>query len=794
MGRKSNAQIKKEKGTLLGSIISVVMSAIILIVAVSKQGPVGIISNNVLNFLFGKFYPILLIISIVYGLAQCFKHKFHFTFYIGVFMFTLGMIILSGILYNNDVVTWSLFLEYLKEGGLSFWKSELQEFGSGILGTGLYILLVSAIERKLTITFTVIGLIIGVFLLIPFDWYKEVFDRQKEARKLRKEEREKERLEAIKEQERIKAEKVKERQLRKEEEARKKEEENLRLAEEMNRQHELEMAKIYEEESHRDEKEEPKKETLDMSSNSAYFINLGERPQKQTNENEVKEEKLELINEDKKVIGKKVIRRNGIYKYPPMELLEKNSDTRKSNANKFNAEEKGRRLIEILKTFDINATLLNTYIGPSVTKFEIKPDTSIKVNKILTIQDNIKMELAAKDIRIEAPISGRNAVGIEIPNAENTPVRMRELVSEIGKNDFNTTFALGKGLLGNNVFCNVTKMPHLLIAGATGSGKSVCENAIITSILMKSNPDAVKLVLIDPKKVEFTPYHDIPHLLWPVITDTKMAIMMLEKLVVIMEQRYEKFASTNSKNIETYNNYVEAYNEDLEDGEEELTKMPYIIVVIDELADLMATSKNEVIGSIQRITQLARASGIHLIVATQRPSTDIINGVIKNNIPSRIAFSMPTAIDSRTILDQVGAERLLGSGDMLYSPQGEPAPIRLQGVYVTDNEIVKITDWVKKQASPNYDDTYYTIMNNNSNTGASAGTMNSSEVDPLYDEVVDFVKTSQKASTSLLQRRFGIGYNRAARLIDTLEEKNVIGPANGSKAREVLLKPDNEEE
>ena len=482
-----------------------------------------------------------------------------------------------------------------------------------------------------------------------------------------------------------------------------------------------------------------------------------------------------------------------IYRLPPISLLDKVNSARGS-ANTASAREKGQKVLEILRNFGIPAELVNTHIGPSVTKFEIKPDSSVKVNRIQNVSDNIKMELAAKDIRIEAPIPGRNAVGIEIPNVEPVPVYMSELMTKIPDKlkDSPLLFVLGKDLLGKGVYCELDRMPHLLIAGATGSGKSVCINTIIMSLIMRNHPDDVKLVLVDPKKVEFTPYHDVPHLLWPVVTDNAIASSLLQRIVAIMEERYDVFAAAGVRKINDYNELVEKNNENLEEGQEPMKKMPFIVVIIDELADMMAIAGKEVELSIQRITQLARACGIHLIVATQRPSTDVITGLIKANIPSRISFAVSSSIDSRTILDQTGAERLLGYGDMLYYPQGESAPIRLQGVYVRDDEIVRVTDFLKKEASPDYDDTYFALVNNQKLNGE--GSKGRQDDDPMMDQVVEYIRESQKASTSLLQRRFGIGYNRAARLIDALEEAGYIGPVNGSKPREVYLKKDEDSE
>ena len=446
---------------------------------------------------------------------------------------------------------------------------------------------------------------------------------------------------------------------------------------------------------------------------------------------------------------------------------------------------KAQRLIEILASFGIDADLIATHIGPSVTKFEIRPESGVKVSKIINIQDNLKMELAAKDIRIEAPIPGRSAVGVEIPNVQSLPVKMRDIIDQIPAKlqDNKLLILLGKDLLGKPVYCSLNKMPHLLIAGSTGSGKSVCMNSIIMSLILRTKPNEVKLLLIDPKKVEFTPYHNIPHLIGPVISDPAQTNNALKILVKIMDERYDLFSKTAVRNIEAYNEKCRNFKD------ENLKELPYIVIVIDELADLMNVAGKEVEGNIQRLAQLARASGIHLIIATQRPSTDVITGVIKTNFPSRIAFSVSNGIDSRTILDQVGAERLLGNGDMLYSPSDEPSIIRCQGVYVTDEEVTNVTNFVKSQGLPFYDDAF--IRLDGLTTNEETAVIQSNE-DPLYSEIKQFVIEQQKASTSLLQRRFGIGYNRAARMIDELESKGIVGPVNGSKPREVYIKQNEE--
>ncbi|MEG1731700.1 MAG: DNA translocase FtsK, partial [Longicatena sp.] len=428
------------------------------------------------------------------------------------------------------------------------------------------------------------------------------------------------------------------------------------------------------------------------------------------------------------------------YRLPKLSLLSDPGKKNRSLSNVNAANDCGRRLIEILDQFGVKATLVATHIGPSVTKFEVKPDLGVRVNKISNLQYDIKMALAAKDIRIEAPIPGKSAVGIEIPNVEKTNVSMKELMKSVPEKytDKKMLFALGKDIMGNCIYGELNKMPHLLIAGATGSGKSVCVNSIISSILMRAKPDEVKLLLVDPKKVEFTPYKEIPHLLGPVITDGEEANRALKVIVSMMDNRYELFSMAGVRNIAGYNAYLENHSE------ENLTKLPWIVVIIDELADLMLVAAKEVESSIQRITQLARAAGIHLIVATQRPSVDVITGVIKANIPSRIAFAVSSAVDSRTILDQMGAEKLLGYGDMLYTPVGETVATRVQGVFVSDEEVQKICDYVTKQGKPKFDDAFLRLALLDGGIGATSSDCS----DPLYDEIKDFIIQSRKASTS----------------------------------------------
>lgn len=457
----------------------------------------------------------------------------------------------------------------------------------------------------------------------------------------------------------------------------------------------------------------------------------------------------------------------------------KNNNTSFTQANKEILE-------RVLKDFGIAAKVVEIHIGPAVTEYELTVPPATKVNKIVNIDKEIALALAAKDVIIQAPIPGKSTIGIEIPNPTISSVTLREVLESPQnlKSDAKICAALGKDIMGTPKVFDLTKMPHLLVAGSTGSGKSVCINGIIASILMRYKPNEVKLVLVDPKKVELTNYNGIPHLLCPVVSDPKKASLTLQKVVTEMDNRFQTFSDKEVKNITGYNEMIEKYNK--KHPESPQSKMPYIVVIIDELADLMLVASKEVEDSITRITQLARAAGIHLIVATQRPSTDVITGLIKNNIPSRIAFAVASQIDSRTILDQRGAERLLGKGDMLYFPMGQSAPTRIQGCFVNDDEIKRLIDYCKEQGSANYDQAFENVSQNTSSGSSNSAV--SGDDDEAYNDVVEFAIQTGKISASLIQRRFRFGYNRAARMMDLLEARGIVGPQNGSKPREVLVK------
>ena len=480
------------------------------------------------------------------------------------------------------------------------------------------------------------------------------------------------------------------------------------------------------------------------------------------------------------------------YIYPSINLLSKGKK-RNDSENTALIKTNIPILQQVFHDFSIEARVVAANVGPAVTQYEMEVRAGTKVSKILSINREIALALGAKDVRIQAPIPGKKTIGVEIPNKSIAMVTVREILEKVPKEKENSKLlvTLGKSIMGGPVFCEINKTPHLLVAGSTGSGKSVCINSIIISILMRTKPDEVKLVLVDPKKVELSMYNGVPHLLAPVVTDPKKANIALKKIVVEMENRYDIFSNNGVKNIEGYNNMIEKKNSTLADNEK-LKKMSFIVVIIDELADLMLVAAKEVEDSIMRITQMARAAGIHLIVATQRPSTDVITGVVKANIPSRISFAVSSQIDSRTILDMAGAEKLLGKGDMLFLPMGENTPLRVQGTYISEEEINAVVNHTISQQKARYDETL-TMSDDEMHATTMAESSNDDYDEPLYNDIVEFVVTQGKASASLLQRRFRLGYNRAARAIDILEERGIIGPNNGSKPREVLVKVENKD-
>ena len=478
------------------------------------------------------------------------------------------------------------------------------------------------------------------------------------------------------------------------------------------------------------------------------------------------------------------------YQFPPISLLQRGKNSNPSTGQKH-LEETARRLQECLHTFGVNVTITDISQGPAVTRYELQPEQGVKVSKIVNLSDDIKLNLAATDIRIEAPIPGKSAIGIEVPNKENSSVSFRELIESAEFKDFPSkiSFAVGKDIAGKIVVADIAKMPHMLIAGSTGSGKSVCINTLIMSILYKAHPDEVKLIMIDPKVVELSSYNGIPHLLIPVVTDPKQAAGALQWGVSEMMSRYEKFAELNVRDMKGYNAKVDemAAKGDMNAPK----KLPQIVIIVDELADLMMVASGEVEDAICRLAQLARAAGIHLIIATQRPSVDVITGLIKANMPSRVAFAVSSGVDSRTILDMNGAEKLLGKGDMLFYPQGYSKPVRIQGSFVSDAEVGAVVDFLKNQRIGNvYEEDIQSQINNlRAGSGGAAGgaSSKSDDKDALFADAGRFIIEKDKASIGMLQRVFKIGFNRAARIVDQLCEYGVVGDEEGTKPRKVLM-------
>lgn len=463
------------------------------------------------------------------------------------------------------------------------------------------------------------------------------------------------------------------------------------------------------------------------------------------------------------------------YRLPGLNLLDKPTGTGKAG-NAADYMSTARKLEATLESFGVRAKVLDVARGPAVTRYELQPDVGVKVSRIVSLTDDIALALAAKDIRMEAPIPGKSAIGIEVPNNEVSVVTLREVLETqpFQESQAKLTIAFGRDISGQPIVGNLAKMPHLLVAGATGSGKSVCINGIITSLLYKAKPDEVKFLMIDPKMVELNVYNGIPHLLAPVVTDPRRASLALKKIVVEMEKRYEKFSKSGTRNIEGYNALM--MSGDNPDG-----VLPYIVVIVDELADLMMVAAGDVEDAITRLAQMARAAGIHLIIATQRPSVDVITGVIKANIPSRIAFGVSSQVDSRTILDMVGAEKLLGRGDMLFLPMGASKPIRVQGAFLSDNEVEQVVGFARGQAEAEYNEDLVPEVDETESDSSDE------MLDDLFDQAVQIIIEAKQASVSLLQRRMRVGYTRAARLIDTMEAKGIVGPYEGSKPREVLM-------
>lgn len=753
MAKKKKRKEEKKQGSDMQIVLVGLLLVLLAIIGFGGYGIVGRMIKAFSIFLCGTWYAIFLIGMLLVGGYMMWtrkKVKFYTSKLIGLYIIIIAILMFSHTSYIKDTDLKDMeIINQTVNNFLAATKVVADAEGGGIIGAGFSLMFLKLVDLNGTLIINVALFVCGIIMftgLSIIDSLKKTSSKAKTGLK-----------------------------------------------------------KVHEEikNESKNKKEHSKEELKNKANNNDNkivvssvdeLIHVGDDKEKEVEE--IKQEEKVPINTDKQVLNPNVLADamdNIGYIYPPITLLAKGQ----KNNNKENTESIKTNvpiLEQVFHDFNIEAHVVAANVGPSVTQFEMEVKAGTKVSKILSINREIALALGAKDVRIQAPIPGKKTIGVEIPNKTISMVTVREIMEKIPKEKEKSKLlvTLGKSIMGSPVFCEINKTPHLLVAGSTGSGKSVCINSIIISILMRTKPDEVKLVLVDPKKVELSMYNGVPHLLAPVVTDPKKANIALKKIVVEMENRYDVFSNNGVKNIEGYNNMIDRKNESLPDGEK-LKRMPFIVVIIDELADLMLVAAKEVEDSIMRITQMARAAGIHLIVATQRPSTDVITGVVKANIPSRISFAVSSQIDSRTILDMGGAEKLLGKGDMLFLPMGENTPQRVQGTFISEEEINAVVNHTISQQKARYDET---LTMDEEEMGATtmvdSGT-NDDYDEPLYNDIVEFVVTQGKASASLLQRRFRLGYNRAARAIDILEERGIVGPNNGSKPREVLVKVENKD-
>ena len=739
--KKKRKETKKPSSNYSVELTGVVLIAI-AIIGICQFGIVGNFLSGFASFLVGTAYTILLACVFIVGVYMIVKREkpdFFTSKLVGIYIFSLALLILfhANYMKNLDLQGFEVVKETVDNlMGAINGVEKIQ--GGGIIGAVLSVLFVKLFTINGTRVVCIVLLICGIVMFTGMSIY-EMFTKSKNKIK-----------EVIKHNEKVK------------------DRADIKIAE--------------------DNYEKDNKvviSSMDELIHTSENINNGNNEEK----NKDAVPSLDIIEPKTK---EAVVTINNGYKFPPISLL-KLPPRKKNDENKAAIKDNVVILEEVFHDFGIEGKVVAANVGPAVTQYEMEVKAGTKVSKILGINREIALATAAKDVRIQAPIPGKRTIGIEIPNKTISMVTVREILETIPKSmdDSKLLVTLGKNIMGKPIYCEINKTPHLLVAGSTGSGKSVCINSIITSILMRTKPEEVKLVLVDPKKVELSMYNGVPHLLTPVVSDPRKANNVLKKIVSEMERRYDVFEASGTKNIAGYNAYVEKKNKNTDEAGQ-IQKMPFIVVIIDELADLMLVAAKEVEDSIMRITQMARAAGIHLIVATQRPSTDVITGVVKANIPSRISFAVSSSIDSRTILDMTGAEKLLGKGDMLFLPQGENTPVRVQGTFISDEEIKAIVDYTISQQKARYDET---LAMDEEEAHATTMTENKDDYEePLYNEIVEFVVTQGKASASLLQRRFRLGYNRAARCIDLLEERGIVGPSNGSKPREVLVKLENKDE
>ena len=775
-----------------------IVLAVSVVLLISNFGVGGSVGNAISSFFFGLVglvcypLPIFLFLGVAFVIAnkrnpRAYRKMAGFVLlFLAVCLFL--QLVTEGAVYERD------FMAYYR-------VSAEYKTGGGLLGGALSRLLVQAFGTVGTYVITVIAMVISFVLITQ----KSMFDMIKKfSRKMyrRAAERKAQRQEELKARQEEQAEKEQQQERRKK---RKERTEDFLKETEVNEPEQEIKRKKEPKASRKKAKEQEVSGDILLDEpfvpENAFPIHRAEElvqdleeivpppeEEKETSKKNPRSSKAEIeqgIHEVSEEIALKEAEVKKAYEFPPMELLKKGKQT--GGDSDTHLRETAGKLQETLHNFGVNVSITNVSCGPTVTRYELQPEQGVKVSKIVGLTDDIKLNLAATDIRIEAPIPGKAAVGIEVPNENNSTVMLRDLLQSEAFSSCKSklAFAAGKDIAGKPVITDIAKMPHLLIAGATGSGKSVCINTIIISLLYKASPDDVKLIMIDPKVVELSVYNGIPHLFIPVVTDPKKAAGALNWAVAEMTDRYNKFAQYNVRDLKGYNAKVESIS-NIED-ENKPKKLPQIVIIVDELADLMMVAPGEVEDSICRLAQLARAAGIHLIIATQRPSVNVITGLIKANMPSRIAFSVSSGVDSRTILDMNGAEKLLGKGDMLFYPQGYQKPARVQGAFVSDQEVGAVVDFLSKQnPTAEYDkEIQEKIEAVKETTAAGADTANDRDV--YFADAGKFIIEKDKASIGMLQRVFKIGFNRAARIMDQLYEAGVVGDEEGTKPRKVLM-------
>ncbi|NCU16472.1 FtsK/SpoIIIE family DNA translocase [Pallidibacillus pasinlerensis] len=757
---KSQAKLKQTIKFEAGSLILLALS----IIAILNLGLVGRGLVHFFRFLAGEWYIILPLGLIVLSVFLIWKRewpKFSNRRLVGIYTIFIAILLLThialfnplvnqGVLQSPSVIknTWELFWDDLLS------QSSTVDLGGGMIGAISFALLFVLFDFTGAKMFAYVAIIVGLLLLTGksfSEFLHKTIDKTKSF--------------LIKTTSEIKGDVQKWKEKREE-----------RLVEEEKKKEETPI------ETEQFDTDSYDEDVID----EPIISNFAERTKREVEVEEIEpiiEEEKEADDGDTEPMPMNFSEVENVdYQLPPISLLKLPRQTDQSGEYEL-VHANAAKLERTFQSFGVKARVTQVHIGPAVTKYEVHPDVGVKVSKIVSLQDDIALALAAKDIRMEAPIPGKSAIGIEVPNSEIAVVTLREVLEgSFDRLDKKLLIGLGRDITGDAVLAELNKMPHLLIAGATGSGKSVCVNGIITSILMRTKPHEVKMMMIDPKMVELNVYNGVPHLLAPVVTNPKKASQALKKVVSEMERRYELFSESGTRNIEGYNEYVRKYN--AATGEKH-PLLPFIVVIVDELADLMMVAPSDVEDAITRLAQMARAAGIHLIIATQRPSVDVITGVIKANIPSRIAFAVSSQTDSRTILDMGGAEKLLGRGDMLFLPAGRSKPVRIQGAFLSDEEVEEIVKFVTEQQQAQYQEEM--IPDDTSDAVDEVD-------DELYEDAVQLVAELQTASVSMLQRRFRIGYTRAARLIDEMEKRGIVGPYEGSKPRQVLIpKPDDEE-